>query len=172
MEGSTEPLKAEDNAKEEDPSSLRETKNSSANQDGVLRENMVDLATRFLTNSRVQSSSMEQRRAFLKKKGKLVDHFPPIFGPILMILYLIIGLSDAEIDKAVQAAQQQGVLVPAASNQIAAGTGPAAPPPLPPRPLAALPPQRRSWSELAVMAAVVGGVGYAVVYFIRVRSVK
>ena len=75
MEGSTEPLKAEDNAKEEDPSSLRETKNSSANQDGVLRENMVDLATRFLTNSRVQSSSMEQRRAFLKKKGKLIFLF-------------------------------------------------------------------------------------------------
>ena len=69
-----------------------------------------------------------------------------------------------------QTAQQQGVLVPAASNQITASTGPV-PPPLPPRPLdAPPPPQGRSWSELAVMAAVVGGVGYAVVYFIRVRS--
>ena len=37
--------------------------------DGSIRENMVDLATRFLTNSRVQSSPLEQRRAFLKKKG-------------------------------------------------------------------------------------------------------
>lgn len=38
-------------------------------KDGLLRDNMVDLATRFLTNSRVQNSPMEQRRAFLKKKG-------------------------------------------------------------------------------------------------------
>ena len=37
--------------------------------DVPLRDNMVDLATRFLTNSRVQSSPMDQRRAFLKKKG-------------------------------------------------------------------------------------------------------
>jgi hypothetical protein len=63
--------KVEDSVKEKDTPSPRETTaSSSANQDGVLRENMVDLATRFLTNSRVQSSSMEQRRAFLKKKGK------------------------------------------------------------------------------------------------------
>ena len=64
--------KAEDSVKEIDTASPRETKDSSSsstNQDGVLRENMVDLATRFLTNSRVQSSPMEQRRAFLKKKG-------------------------------------------------------------------------------------------------------
>ena len=64
--------KAEDSIKEIDIASPRETKDSSSsftNQDGVLRENMVDLATRFLTNSRVQSSPMEQRRAFLKKKG-------------------------------------------------------------------------------------------------------
>ena len=75
MEGRTGvPNKAEDSAKEKDTSSPRETKPSSVNQDGVLRENMVDLATRFLTNSRVQSSPIEQRRAFLKKKGKLVDY--------------------------------------------------------------------------------------------------
>lgn len=86
-------------------------------------------------------------------------------------MVLLLGLTDAEIDKAVQTAQQQGALVPA-SNQIAAGTSPDAPPPLPPRPLTAPPPQRRSWSELAVMATVVGGVGYAVVYFIRVCSVN
>ena len=66
MEGSR---KAEDSAKEKDTASPKESLSSSANQDGVLRENMVDLATRFLTNSRVQSSPMEQRRAFLKKKG-------------------------------------------------------------------------------------------------------
>ena len=66
MEGSH---KAEDSAKEKDTTSPKESLSSSANQDGVLRENMVDLATRFLTNSRVQSSPMEQRRAFLKKKG-------------------------------------------------------------------------------------------------------
>lgn len=75
MEGRKElPNKAEDSAKEKDTSSPRETKASSINRDGVLRENMIDLATRFLTNSRVQSSPMEQRRAFLKKKGKSVDY--------------------------------------------------------------------------------------------------
>ena len=72
-----------------------------------------------------------------------------------------------------QTAQQQGALIPTASNQITASTitSQGTPPPLPPRPLdAPPPPQGRTWSELAVMAAVVGGVGYAVVYFIRVRS--
>ena len=74
MEGSTEPTKAEDSAAEKDSPGVGETKASPVNQDGVFRENMVDLATRFLTNSRVQSSPMEQRRAFLKKKGKSVAH--------------------------------------------------------------------------------------------------
>ena len=53
---------------------VKETE-ASQQQDGLLRENMVDLATRFLTNSRVQSSPMEYRRAFLKKKGGVLEHF-------------------------------------------------------------------------------------------------
>ena len=71
MDGSTE-------AKEEDSAAGKSTKVSgevtASNQDGLLRENMVDLATRFLTNNRVQTSPMEQRRAFLKKKGKLFNY--------------------------------------------------------------------------------------------------
>ena len=46
---------------------------ASLQKDGELRENMVDLATRFLTNNRVQSSPMEYRRAFLKKKGCVTE---------------------------------------------------------------------------------------------------
>ena len=65
-------------------------------------------------------------------------------------------------------AQQQGIAA-TASNQNAAVAGQITPPPLPPRPLAP-PPRQRSWSEYAVMAAVVGSVGYAVVYFVRVSS--
>ena len=63
-------------------------------------------------------------------------------------------------------AQQQGIAA-TASNQNAAVAGQIAPPPL--RPLAP-PPRQRSWSEYAVMAAAVGSVGYAVVYFVRVSS--
>lgn len=74
MEGNRESPKAGDSAEEKDTPAPGETKASPINRDGVLRENMVDLATRFLTNTRVQSSPMEQRRAFLKKKGKSVDH--------------------------------------------------------------------------------------------------
>ena len=80
MDGSTE-------AKEEDSVVGKSTIDTSvsgeataSNQDGLLRENMVDLATRFLTNSRVQTSPMEQRRAFLKKKGKLFNYLELIRG--------------------------------------------------------------------------------------------
>ena len=61
-EGGTE-TKAESNAP---PARKGEETNQS---DVPLRDNMVDLATRFLTNSRVQTSPLNQRRAFLKKKG-------------------------------------------------------------------------------------------------------
>lgn len=44
-------------------------------------------------------------------------------------------------------------------------------PPLPPRPLNPLF-QSRSWSEYAMMAAVVGGVGYAIIHFLKVRFVS
>ena len=54
---------------EKDPPALVEKREEFTQQDGLLRDNMVDLAVRFLTNSRVQTSPMEQRRAFLKKKG-------------------------------------------------------------------------------------------------------
>ena len=55
--------------------SVKETE-ASQQQDGLLRENMVDLATRFLTNSIVQSSPMEYRRASLKKKSGVLEHLP------------------------------------------------------------------------------------------------
>ena len=34
------------------------------------RSNLVDLAVKFLSNPRVTGSPMEQKRAFLKKKGE------------------------------------------------------------------------------------------------------
>ena len=71
MEGSSE--SPEDAAEKAIPAVKKES--TSSNQDGPLREHMIDLATRFLTNSRVQSSPMEHRRAFLKKKGKLLNTF-------------------------------------------------------------------------------------------------
>ena len=78
------------------------------------------------------------------------------------------GLTDAEIVKAVQLAEQQGILAPPTlTNQNAALARPVGAPPLPPR-SPAPPPRERSWSEYAVMAAVIGGVGYTVVYFVRV----
>ena len=35
-----------------------------------LRSNLVDLAVKFLSNPRVTGSPMDQKRAFLKKKGE------------------------------------------------------------------------------------------------------
>ena len=80
---------------------------------------------------------------------------------------MITGLTDAEVEKAVQLAEQQGALAPASTNQNAVISRPVVAPSLPPRPPAP-PPRERSWSEYAVMVAVVGGIGYAVVYFVRV----
>ena len=34
-----------------------------------LRDNLVELAVKFLSNPRVMSSLMDQKKAFLKKKG-------------------------------------------------------------------------------------------------------
>ena len=62
----------ESKAEKHDPSSReRAEREEGSRPDVPLRDNMVDLATRFLTNTRVQSSPMDQRRAFLKKKGRL-----------------------------------------------------------------------------------------------------
>ena len=57
-----------------------------------------------------------------------------------------VGLTDAEIEKAVQLAEQQGTLAPASANQNAIISRPAGAPPLPPRPPVP-PPRERSWSE-------------------------
>ncbi|XP_064385091.1 peroxisomal membrane protein PEX14-like [Halichondria panicea] len=99
------------------------------------RASLVDLAVKFLTNPRVTGSPMDQKRAFLTKKG----------------------LTEAEIDQAIQLA---GV-----SNTASTITGPFAPPPLPARTLT--PSSPTSWREYALIAAVVGGVGYAVYQFVR-----
>ena len=167
MDGSTEAKndsEGEKTTKDSPPARETAAAAPSSDQDAILRDNMVDLAVRFLTNTRVQTSPMEHRRAFLKKKG--INMNLSMQAVVMWNVYPPVGLTDAEIDKAVQTAHQQGALTPV-SNQSAAVTGQVAPPPLPPRPLAP-PPQPRSWSEYAVMAAVVGGIGYAVVYFVRV----
>ncbi len=78
------------------------------------------------------------------------------------VLASIAGLTDAEINTAVGIAQSStndGVSM-GASNQIA----------VPPRPPPPLPLRSRSWSEYALLAVVVGGIGYAVVRLVRVSS--
>lgn len=80
-----------------------------------------------------------------------------IFSPYLS------GLTEAEIDAAVSRAES----TPPPSN----GQNP---PQLPPRPLTPPHhrPQPRTWSEYAVMAAVVGGVGFALAHFFRVSFLR
>ena len=80
----------------------------------------------------------------------------------------ISGLTTAEIEKAVQLAKKHvppPVLAanPPSSNQIEVALPPALPirPPPPP-------PRSRSWQEYVLMSIVIGGVGYAVVQFVRV----
>ena len=80
----------------------------------------------------------------------------------------ITGLTTAEIDKAVQLARRHApppVLAanPPSSNQIEVAIPPALPPRPPPPP-----PRSRSWREYVLMSVVIGGVGYAVVQFVRV----
>lgn len=82
----------------------------------------------------------------------------------------ITGLTTAEIDKAVQLARRHApppILAanPPSSNQIEV----AIPPALPPRPPPPSP-HSRSWREYVLMSVVIGGVGYAVVQFVRVSG--
>ena len=77
-------------------------------------------------------------------------------------------MTTAEIDKAVQLARKHApppVLAanPLSSNQIEVTIPPALPPRPPPPP-----PRSRSWQEYVLMSVVIGGVGYAVVQFVRV----
>ena len=81
-----------------------------------------------------------------------------------MMIFVLQGLTEIEINTAVDRADQQAP--PTVPNATA--------PPLPPRPLTPIhhPPQPRTWSEYALMAAVVGGVGYAVVHFVKVSPLQ
>ena len=80
----------------------------------------------------------------------------------------ITGLTTAEIDKAVQLARRHApppvlAATPPSSNQIEVAIPPALPPRPPPPP-----PRSRSWREYVLMSVIIGGVGYAVVQFVRV----
>ena len=108
---------------------------------------------------------MEQKRAFLKKKGDVDQalHWTSV-ELVISAAASLVGMTDAEIDAAIR-------LAPATPSSQAVSMGipnQIAIPPLPPRPP---PPRSRSWSEIAVVATVVGGVGFAVVRFIRVSNV-
>lgn len=59
--------KEKSEANSEHAQSATDQPNSSS--DSHLRQNLVELAVKFLNNSRVQDSPMEQKKAFLKKKG-------------------------------------------------------------------------------------------------------
>lgn len=77
------------------------------------------------------------------------------------------GLTEVEIDIAVSKASQ----LPPAVSLPAVSSGNT--PPLPPRPLTPVhhpvqPP--RTWSEYAIVAAVGGGVAYALVHFFKVSA--
>lgn len=105
------------------------------------RQNLVDLAVKFLNNPRVWEKPMEDKKAFLRKKG----------------------LTEMEIDTAIGQSSPMG---PPATTTM--GT---APPPLPQRHLIPIshPPllQSRTWREYAVLAAVAGGVTYALFHFFK-----
>ena len=76
-----------------------------------------------------------------------------------MVLHMHVGLTEQEISMAEGMVPQQ----PSAGPLTRA-------PPLPPRALTpALPPSNpRTWSDYAVMAAVFGGVSYAIFHFVKV----
>lgn len=82
------------------------------------------------------------------------------------LLPLSPGLTDAEIDKAIELAK--GV-TPTATMTTSQPSNQIVPPPLPPRPPPP-PPQSRGWKDYAVIALVIGGVGYTVIQFVRVSS--
>ena len=80
----------------------------------------------------------------------------------------MVGLTEAEISSAIKMAAS---VQPTQSAAAVVPFGSPSAPPLPPRPLTPLQPvqQRRKWSEYALIAAAVGGVGYALFHFVRVR---
>ena len=73
------------------------------------------------------------------------------------------GLTDAEINQAMQLAGVSTNVSPDPANyQIAQA---------PPLPVRTLNPPPRTWSEYALIAAVVGGVGYGLYHFIKVKTI-
>ena len=119
------------------------------------------MAAKFLKNPRVVDRPPEQKRAFLRKKGKRKKFKRPekIIGGVLL------GLSDAEITEAVWLSESL--------------SGPAVSllPPVPPHtpsqhsPFTTHTPPHHSWRDYALVMAVVGGVGFALYKFVKVKII-
>jgi peroxin-14 len=99
------------------------------------RENLVDVAVKFLNNPRVIGSPLEQKKAFLQKKG----------------------LSDSEIEEAVRLFKlsppthhHTSPLPHNTPSQLSPFTSHTLPPP-----------HHRTWRDYALVVAVVGGISYA-----------
>lgn len=132
-----------------------------AQDPSALRHNLVELAVKFLKNPKVWERPMEDKKAFLRKKGQKVTcvWLQGLIGPPP-------GLTELEIETAVSEATRSLPAVSTVSNGNA--------PPLPARPSTpiVLPTRSRTWSEYALMATVTGGVAYALIHFFKVSSMR
>ncbi|CAI8008792.1 Peroxisomal membrane protein PEX14 [Geodia barretti] len=126
-----------ENSSQEAVESAAEVKEASEH----LRENLVDVAVKFLNNPRVIGSPLEQKKVFLQKKG----------------------LSDSEIEEAVRLSQlsppthhHTSPLPPSTPSQLSPFTTHTLPPP-----------HHRTWRDYALVVAVVGGISYALYKFFK-----
>ncbi|KAJ1905145.1 peroxisomal membrane protein pex14 [Coemansia sp. IMI 209127] len=116
-------------------------------QQPALREDVIESAVRFLTDTTVQSSTLAKKISFLETKGLTTDE-------IEYALARSKGPQAAANSQTSTAAQNLGSQGPAPAYGYANQAGPPAPPPPPP----SRPPL--DWKDYFIAAVVAGGLGY------------
>ncbi|KAJ1995587.1 peroxisomal membrane protein pex14 [Coemansia spiralis] len=110
----------------------------------ALREDVIESAVRFLTDSKVQSSTLAKKIAFLETKGLTTEEIETALARSKSVQ----SSSDKQ-DLLVSKSSQS----PAPAYGYASQTGPPVPPPPPSRP-------HLDWKDYFIAAVVAGGLGY------------
>ncbi|KAJ2386225.1 peroxisomal membrane protein pex14 [Coemansia sp. RSA 2559] len=115
-------------------------------QQTALREDVIESAVRFLTDTKVQSSTLAKKISFLETKGLTTDE-------IEYALARSKGSQAAASSQTSTTAPSLGSQGPAPAYGYASQAGPPAPPPPPSRP-------PLDWKDYFIAAVVAGGLGY------------
>ncbi|KAJ1647747.1 peroxisomal membrane protein pex14 [Coemansia asiatica] len=119
----------------------------------ALREDIIESAVRFLSDPKVQSSTLAKKISFLETKGLTNAEIEDALARAKS--------GQQGIDSAAQQPQQTGTVVPASTAPAGYGYAqPMAPPTPPPRP-------HLDWKDYFIAAVVAGGLGYGLYMFAK-----